>query len=114
MQKLLETGKTSLLKGFVSNRTRKKFSAYLTRDAASGKVGFEFEARVPRAPKAAKAAPKTEPAAAQPTTSKGQEVRRAGESGNQGNGEESDQEARHPQGRQGPGLSRRRFTGVPR
>ncbi|CAG1001048.1 hypothetical protein RHDC4_03187, partial [Rhodocyclaceae bacterium] len=29
MQKLLETGKTSLLKGFVSNRTRKKFSAYL-------------------------------------------------------------------------------------
>jgi DNA topoisomerase-3 len=72
MQKLLETGKTSLLKGFVSNRTRKKFSAYLTRDAASGKVGFEFEARVPRAPKAAKASPtaaaKAEPAAAKPPT----------------------------------------------
>jgi DNA topoisomerase III len=58
MQKLLETGKTSLLKGFVSNRTRKKFSAYLTR-GADGKVGFEFE---PRAPKA-KAAPKEEVAA---------------------------------------------------
>ncbi len=70
MQKLLETGKTSLLKGFVSNRTRKKFSAYLIRDAASGKVGFEFEARVPRAPKAAKAAPKAEPTAARPTTAK--------------------------------------------
>ena len=48
MQKLLETGKTPLLKGFVSNRTKKKFSAYLVRDA-SGKVGFEFEARKPKA-----------------------------------------------------------------
>jgi DNA topoisomerase-3 len=51
MQKLLETGKTPLLKGFVSNRTKKKFSAYLVRDP-SGKVGFEFEARKPKAPKA--------------------------------------------------------------
>ncbi len=51
MQKLLGTGKTSLLKGFVSNRTRKKFSAYLVR-GADGKVGFEFEQRAPRAPKA--------------------------------------------------------------
>jgi DNA topoisomerase-3 len=56
MQKLLDTGKTDLLKGFVSNRTRKKFSAYLTRDAATGKVGFEFEPRKPKA----KAAPKEE------------------------------------------------------
>ncbi|MBU3987989.1 MAG: topoisomerase C-terminal repeat-containing protein, partial [Gammaproteobacteria bacterium] len=54
MQKLLETGKTSLLKTFISNRTRKKFSAYLVR-GADGKVGFEFEQR---APKAGKAAPK--------------------------------------------------------
>ncbi|MBK9954860.1 MAG: DNA topoisomerase III [Rhodocyclaceae bacterium] len=52
MAKLLETGKTSLLKGFVSNRTRKKFSAYLVRDTATGKVGFEFEARTPKAAKA--------------------------------------------------------------
>jgi DNA topoisomerase-3 len=60
MQKLLETGKTSLLKGFVSNRTRKKFSAYLVR-GADGKVGFEFEQRAPKAPKAAAAKPaKTE------------------------------------------------------
>ena len=52
MQKLLETGKTSLLKGFVSNRTKKKFSAYLVR-GADGKVGFEFEQRAAKAPKAA-------------------------------------------------------------
>jgi DNA topoisomerase-3 len=49
MQKLLETGKTSLLKGFVSNRTKRKFSAFLVR-GKDGKVGFEFEER--------KAAPK--------------------------------------------------------
>ena len=49
MQKLLETGKTHLLKGFISNKTRRKFSAYLVRDPASGKVGFEFEPRAPKA-----------------------------------------------------------------
>jgi DNA topoisomerase-3 len=56
MTRLLESGKTSLLKGFISNRTRKKFSAYLTR-GADGKVGFEFEARAPKTPKAATGAP---------------------------------------------------------
>ncbi|MBL8486898.1 MAG: DNA topoisomerase III [Rhodocyclaceae bacterium] len=60
MQKLLETGRTSLLKNFVSNRTRKKFSAFLVR-GADGKVGFEFEARGPKA--GAKAAKAEEPAA---------------------------------------------------
>jgi len=59
MKKLLETGKTSLLKGFVSARTRRKFSAYLTR-GADGKVGFEFE---PRAPKAGAKTTAKEPAA---------------------------------------------------
>lgn len=49
MQKLLAGGRTDLLKGFVSSRTKRKFSAYLVR-GADGKVGFEFE---PRAPKAA-------------------------------------------------------------
>ena len=48
MRKLLAEGKTSLLKDFVSQRTRRKFAAYLVRDA-SGKVGFEFEARTPKA-----------------------------------------------------------------
>ena len=57
MQKLLGAGKTDLLKGFVSARTRRKFSAYLVR-GADGKVGFEFEARTPKAgkPDAKKAA----------------------------------------------------------
>ena len=61
MQKLLESGKTSLLKGFVSNRTKKKFSAYLVR-GADGKVGFEFEQRAakPAAPKKTAAEPKPE------------------------------------------------------
>lgn len=48
MQKLLEEGRTSLLKGFISNRTKRKFSAYLVR-GPDGKVGFEFEARKPKA-----------------------------------------------------------------
>ena len=48
MARLLETGRTNLLKGFISNRTKKKFSAYLVR-GADGKVGFEFEARAPKA-----------------------------------------------------------------
>ncbi|NMG65279.1 DNA topoisomerase III [Azoarcus indigens] len=51
MSKLLAEGKTDLLKGFVSARTRRKFSAFLVR-GKDGKVGFEFE---PRAPKAATA-----------------------------------------------------------
>jgi len=51
--KLLAEGKTDLLKGFVSNRTKRKFDARLTFDHASGKIGFEFEPRP-----AKKAAPK--------------------------------------------------------
>ncbi|WP_290867232.1 DNA topoisomerase III [Aquabacterium sp.] len=56
--KLLETGKTDLLENFVSNKTRRKFKAFLSWDAKAGKVGFEFEPRAPRAP-AKKAAKKT-------------------------------------------------------
>ncbi|HRE16325.1 MAG TPA: DNA topoisomerase, partial [Rhodocyclaceae bacterium] len=57
MKKLLTTGKTDLLKEFVSNRTRRKFSAYLVA-GPEGKVGFEFEKKVPKAkaPAAAKKA----------------------------------------------------------
>ncbi|QDX82148.1 DNA topoisomerase III [Denitratisoma sp. DHT3] len=54
MQKLLEEGRTSLLKGFISARTRRKFSAFLVR-GKDGKVGFEFEAKAPKVPKDAKA-----------------------------------------------------------
>ncbi|MFC5302056.1 DNA topoisomerase III [Azospira restricta] len=49
MQKLLETGRTDLLKNFVSNKTRRKFSAFLVR-GKDGKVGFEFEKREAKAP----------------------------------------------------------------
>jgi DNA topoisomerase-3 len=57
--KLLATGKTSLLQGFVSNKTRRAFKAYLAWDAKEGKVGFEFEPRPERKPAgaAAKKAP---------------------------------------------------------
>ena len=42
MTKLLASGRTDLLSGFISARTRRKFSAYLVR-GNDGKVGFEFE-----------------------------------------------------------------------
>ena len=48
MIRLLATGRTELLKEFVSSRTKRKFSAYLVR-GSDGKVGFEFEARKPKA-----------------------------------------------------------------
>ncbi len=48
VQKLLATGKTDLLDGFVSARTRRKFKAYLVK-TPEGKIGFEFEARAPKA-----------------------------------------------------------------
>ncbi len=51
MTKLLSTGRTELLRGFVSARTRRKFSAFLVR-GTDGKVGFEFEKKEAK-PKAA-------------------------------------------------------------
>ncbi len=48
MLKLLTEGRTDLLKGFVSARTRRKFSAFLVR-GKDGKVGFEFEVKTPKA-----------------------------------------------------------------
>ena len=57
--KLLETGKTDLLENFVSNKTRRKFKAFLSWDAKAGKVSFEFEPRAPKAPAAKKAAAKS-------------------------------------------------------
>jgi DNA topoisomerase-3 len=58
MTRLLATGKTALLENFVSNKTRRKFKAFLSYDKKEGKVVFEFEPRAPKAP-AKKAAPKT-------------------------------------------------------
>ncbi len=48
MQKLLTTGKTDLLENFVSNKTRRKFKAFLAYDKNEGKVVFEFEPRAAR------------------------------------------------------------------
>jgi DNA topoisomerase-3 len=48
MAKLLNDGRTDLLPGFVSQRTRRPFKAFLVR-GKDGKVSFEFEARKPKA-----------------------------------------------------------------
>ncbi len=50
MTKLLATGATDLLEGFVSNKTRRKFKARLAWDAKEGKVVFAFEPRPGRPP----------------------------------------------------------------
>ncbi len=44
MAKLLNDGKTDLLPGFVSQRTRRAFKAFLVR-GKDGKISFEFEER---------------------------------------------------------------------
>ena len=44
MAKLLNDGKTDLLPGFVSQRTRRPFKAFLVK-GKDGKVSFEFEER---------------------------------------------------------------------
>ncbi len=53
MEKLLLTGRTDLLEGFVSNKTRRKFKARLAYDDKEGKVTFEFEPRAVPAKKTA-------------------------------------------------------------
>ncbi|MFM8768499.1 MAG: topoisomerase C-terminal repeat-containing protein, partial [Rubrivivax sp.] len=61
MTRLLTTGKTSLLENFVSNKTRRKFKAFLSYDRKEGRVVFEFEPRAskyPPKPAARKAAAK--------------------------------------------------------
>src|ERR1700712_3780187 len=58
MQKLLATGKTDLLENFVSNKTRRKFKAFLAYDKKEGKVNFEFEPRAAKVPAAKKTAAK--------------------------------------------------------
>ena len=42
---LLTNGKTALIKGFISRRTKRPFNAFLTFDHSTGKIGFEFEPR---------------------------------------------------------------------
>ncbi|HSQ19038.1 MAG TPA: topoisomerase C-terminal repeat-containing protein, partial [Blastocatellia bacterium] len=50
--KLLSEGKTDLLKGFVSNKTGRKFEAFLV--VKEGKVSFEFAPRVRKFPEKSK------------------------------------------------------------
>lgn len=59
--KLVGAGKTDVLKGFISNRTKRAFDAHLTFDTKDGKIGFEFPPRPVKkvaAKKTAKAATK--------------------------------------------------------
>jgi DNA topoisomerase-3 len=63
MHKLLSGGRTDLLENFISNKTRRKFKAYLKFDAQQGKVVFEFEPRPQRGAKAAPAKGAAEKAA---------------------------------------------------
>jgi DNA topoisomerase-3 len=62
MEKLLSSGRTDVLRAFVSNRTRRKFSAFLVKKP-DGTIGFEFEPRPAKAGGAAKTARKTTAAA---------------------------------------------------
>jgi DNA topoisomerase-3 len=57
MAKLLNEGKTDLLPGFVSQRTRRPFKAFLVR-GKDGKTSFEFEERKPKEAGAKKPAKK--------------------------------------------------------
>ncbi|MDY7539506.1 DNA topoisomerase III [Undibacterium sp. RTI2.1] len=59
MAKLLNDGKTDLLPGFISQRTRRPFKAFLVR-GKDGKVSFEFEERKAKVPVKAKATSNTE------------------------------------------------------
>jgi DNA topoisomerase-3 len=59
VKKMLATGKTDVIKGFVSNRTKRKFDAHLTFDPKEGKIGFDFPPR-PAKKAAKKAASPTE------------------------------------------------------
>jgi len=56
--KMLQTGKTNLIEGFVSRRTKRAFSAFLTFNAKAGTIEFAFEERKPKAKKSVKKAAK--------------------------------------------------------
>jgi DNA topoisomerase-3 len=58
--KLITAGKTDVIKGFVSNRTKRKFDAHLTFDPKDGKIGFDFPPRPARKAAAGKAAEASE------------------------------------------------------
>ncbi len=45
LRQMLTSGKTSVIRGFISNRTKRPFDAHLVLDFDTGKVGFEFPPR---------------------------------------------------------------------
>ena len=49
--KILTEGRSTQLSNFVSNRSHRKFKAFLVLDPKTKKVGFEFEAREPKTAK---------------------------------------------------------------
>ena len=63
MKKLLESGRTDLLTGFVSKKNR-KFKAFLVKQP-DGKIGFEFQAKAPK-DKVEKQAPAAQKPATRP------------------------------------------------
>jgi DNA topoisomerase-3 len=71
MRKLLAEGRTDVLRDFVSNRTRRKFSAFLVKKE-DGSIGFEFEPRPAR--KTAGGGAPAEAAAPTPAKTKGKAV----------------------------------------
>ena len=58
VEELFTKGKTPLLNGFVSKRTKRAFSAHLTLDPETAKIGFEFAAKKAAKKGAKKAAKK--------------------------------------------------------
>ncbi|MFT4175861.1 MAG: DNA topoisomerase III [Luteolibacter sp.] len=56
--KLIGEGKTDVIKGFISNRTKRAFDAHLTFDPKDGKIGFDFPPRPAKKAAAKKAAAK--------------------------------------------------------
>ena len=60
MVKLLNEGKTDLMPGFVSQRTRRPFKAFLVK-GKDGKISFEFEERKAKPGAKVKAAPVADP-----------------------------------------------------
>jgi DNA topoisomerase-3 len=64
--KLVATGKTDVIKGFVSNRTKRKFDAFLTFEPKDGKIGFDFPPRPAKKTAAAKVVATTVAASPKP------------------------------------------------
>ncbi|MDB4265344.1 topoisomerase C-terminal repeat-containing protein [bacterium] len=58
VEEMLTKGKTPLLPGFISKKTKRAFAAHLTLDPETAKIGFEFAPR-PAKKGAKKAAKKT-------------------------------------------------------